>query len=53
MKIEAMGVKFENASLLSTEEQRAIDIVESSTRFTGERYEAGLPWKDDNISLPK
>ena len=52
MKIEAMGVKYDNASLLSAEEQRAIDIVERTTCFTGERYEAGLPWKDDNISLP-
>ena len=52
MKLEAMGVKYENASLLSVEEQRAIDIVERTTRFTGERYEAGLPWKEDDISLP-
>ena len=37
---------------LSKEEQRAIKTLEQTTRFNGERYEAGLLWQEDEVKLP-
>ena len=34
------------------EEQRANQILEQTTRFVGDRYEAGLLWRSDEPNLP-
>ena len=36
----------------STDEHRAIKTLEQTTRFTGERYEVGLLWREDEVKLP-
>ena len=33
-------------------EQRAIKTLERTTRFSGERYEVGLLWREDKMMLP-
>ena len=35
----------------SKEEQRAIQTLEQTTRFIGERYEIGLLWREDEVKL--
>ena len=35
----------------SKEEQREIKTLEQITRFTGERYEVGLLWQEDEVNL--
>ena len=35
-----------------SEDARALKILESTSRFCGEFWEVGLPWKDDNTYLP-
>ena len=34
------------------EKQRAIDTLKETTRFSGERYEVGLLWREDEVMLP-
>ena len=36
----------------SKEEQRAIKMLEQTTRFNDERYEVGLLWREDEVKLP-
>ena len=36
----------------SKEEQRAIKTLEQTTRFSGERYEVGLLWREAQVKLP-
>ena len=36
----------------SKEEQRAIKMLEQTTRFNGERYDVGLLWREDEVKLP-
>ena len=36
----------------SKDEQRATKTLEQTTRFTGERYEVGLLWREDVVKLP-
>ena len=36
----------------SKDEQRAFKTLEQTTRFTGERYEVGLLWREDEENLP-
>ena len=36
----------------SKDEQRAIKTLEQTNRFTGERYEVGLLWLEDEVKLP-
>ena len=36
----------------SKEEQRAIQTLEQTTQFNGERYEVGLLWREDEVKLP-
>ena len=35
----------------SKDEQRAIRTLEQTTRFTGERYEVGLLWQEEEVKL--
>ena len=36
----------------SKEEQRAVKTLERTTRFTGERFEVGLLWREDEMKFP-
>ena len=36
----------------SKDEKRAINTLEQTTRFTGERYEVGLLWREEEVKLP-
>lgn len=51
---ESFGVAVTNTRI-NLEERRAIELLEKTTRkISGEnRYETGLLWKSDNISLPE
>ena len=49
---EAFGVQRPTQSILSSEDRKAMDILERSIRHTGERQEFALMWKEDNIVLP-
>ena len=37
---------------LSNDEQRAMDILESTTRNVNRRYEVGLLWRENNFAIP-
>lgn len=37
---------------LSDEDERAMQLMEQRTQFTGKRYETGLLWRRDNVTLP-
>lgn len=37
---------------LSDDNERAMELMRTRTRFDGERYETGLLWKDDVVQLP-
>ena len=37
---------------MSIENRKAIELMESSCKMKGERYEVGLPWKKDKALLP-
>ncbi|XP_058128544.1 uncharacterized protein LOC131292823 [Anopheles ziemanni] len=39
-------------TILSRSDERALTILESTTRLIDERYETSLLWKSDDISLP-
>ena len=36
----------------SVEDKNALEILKSTTKHTGERYETALLWKEDDITLP-
>lgn len=50
--LESLGVTLRHSDILSGEEQRALNIMEKTTKFHGTFYETGLLWKYQNISLP-
>ncbi|XP_062557226.1 uncharacterized protein LOC134222097 [Armigeres subalbatus] len=50
--LDSLGVMKPQQALLSVDDQRAQYLLESMTKFTGERYETGLLWRHDNIRLP-
>lgn len=40
-------------SKLSREDSKALDIMEKSIKYDGNRYEIGMLWKDENAILPE
>lgn len=50
--LENFGVQMSSRCIESKEDQRAKYILESTTKFLGDRYETGLIWKYDEINLP-
>jgi hypothetical protein len=42
----------ENKSIKNVEDERAMSILEKTTRKVGERYESGLLWKSDDFKFP-
>lgn len=49
---ENFGVKMPIEKLESIENKRAMEILRTTTKRIGERFESGLLWKSDNIQLP-
>ncbi|XP_053692357.1 uncharacterized protein LOC128740817 [Sabethes cyaneus] len=50
--LDSLGITRADDTLLSTEDQRALSLLQSRTTFKGSRYETGLLWRHDNIRLP-
>ncbi len=51
-KTESFGWKYAGETSRSVEDKKALEILESTTKHTGERYETALLWKEDDITLP-
>lgn len=51
-EIESCGVKENSKTILSKEHERAFDIMQTTTKFIGDRYECGLLWKTNNVIFP-
>uniref|UniRef100_A0A5S6Q5X3 Uncharacterized protein n=1 Tax=Trichuris muris TaxID=70415 RepID=A0A5S6Q5X3_TRIMR len=51
-EVDIFGIKPSRLDVASPDERRALRILETTTRFTGERYEAGLLWRFDDTRLP-
>jgi hypothetical protein len=49
--VEALGVKTGH-ELRSRDDKRALDMLKTSTRNVGSRYEAPLLWKSPDVQLP-
>ncbi|XP_055589014.1 uncharacterized protein LOC129741312 [Uranotaenia lowii] len=49
--LEETGVK-PSKNLLSAEDERALRLLEETTKFVGNCYESGLLWRYDHIELP-
>jgi len=52
-RTENFGVVPPRKPLVSMEEERAQKILESTTRKIGNRWETGLLWKSDDITMPE
>ncbi len=49
---ETFGTKEEKRAYLTKQEEKALEILASTIRHIGERYEVGLPWKSCSVELP-
>ena len=50
-ELDAIGIGSHQEHQRTPEEEDAINQINSSCRFDGERYEVGLPWKKDHPPL--
>ena len=50
--LEAIGITLQVDRQLTPDERLAVNRVRESIRFTAERYEVAVPWKDDRSHLP-
>lgn len=50
--LDSLGIAKPVKELLSTENQRAISLLHSLTKFNGKQYETGLLWRYDTYRLP-
>ncbi|XP_053698559.1 uncharacterized protein LOC128745509 [Sabethes cyaneus] len=50
--LESLGISKPNKLLLSNDDQRATELLQTLTRRTNGRYESGLLWRYDNVRLP-
>ncbi|PFX26710.1 hypothetical protein AWC38_SpisGene8655 [Stylophora pistillata] len=51
-EIDSLGVRNSDDNQLNQEEILAMSKVEKSRRWTGDRYEVAIPWKEETPSLP-
>ncbi|XP_043242111.1 uncharacterized protein LOC122391871 [Amphibalanus amphitrite] len=49
---ESFGTKHTDEPVLTPDDEKALRILEKTTRHLGERYEVGLLWQDEEVSLP-
>jgi hypothetical protein len=47
-KTESFGCKYGEETSRSVEDKKALEILESTTKHTGNRYETALLWKEDD-----
>ncbi|XP_062715999.1 uncharacterized protein LOC134291796 [Aedes albopictus] len=50
--LDSLGIAKPSKILQSTEDERAIDILETQTNQKERRYESGLLWKYDDVRFP-
>ncbi|XP_055638129.1 uncharacterized protein LOC129776484 [Toxorhynchites rutilus septentrionalis] len=50
--LDSAGIIKQERTLLSREDEQAVALLESRTRYNGERFETGLLWRSDGIRLP-
>ncbi|XP_062703000.1 uncharacterized protein LOC134285705 [Aedes albopictus] len=50
--VDSLGIAQPMKTLRSSEEERALSLLEARTVFKGDRYETGLLWRHDNPRLP-
>lgn len=50
--LESVGVVASERALIPSDEKRAIEILESTTKRVGDKFECGLLWRFDNITFP-
>ena len=46
---DSFGTKYQHESPRTREDKRAIEILESTVRYIGDRYESGLLWKEKDV----
>jgi hypothetical protein len=51
-KTESFGCKYAEETSRSVEDKKALEILKSTTKHTGDRYETALLWKEDDVTLP-
>ena len=49
---ESFGTQFDSKVATSAEDRRAEELLAQTTQWRGDRYETGLLWRSDDISLP-
>ena len=52
-RTESFGVTPSADKLVSSEDRKAIETLNNTIKFIGDRYEVGLPWKKSDVVLPK
>ena len=50
-RTDSFGTKYQHESPRTREDKRAIEILESTVRHIGDRYKAGLLWKEKDVQL--
>ncbi|XP_058448819.1 uncharacterized protein LOC131428793 [Malaya genurostris] len=50
--LESLGITKSQKAMLSTEDERALKILRSTTSLCHGRYQTGLLWKYDDVRLP-
>ncbi|XP_058816425.1 uncharacterized protein LOC131679707 [Topomyia yanbarensis] len=50
--LDSMGVVKSGKVLMSTEDERALQMLDTLTHRKGDKYESGLLWKYDGVRLP-
>lgn len=51
--IDSLGINSSSKPYMSADEEIAETLLKSLSRFVGDRYEAGLLWRYDNVCLSK
>ena len=51
-EIETFGVKLDAKKVLAKNDERALQILDDTTRRSGERFECGLLWKENLTAFP-
>ena len=49
---EAFGTKYDKPASQSKEDERALSILEGTTKKLAGRYETGMLWKEDHLEFP-
>lgn len=49
--IDSLGVRSAKEPM-SNDDQKAVKIMQETTKRKGEKFETGLLWKDKNVFLP-